>query len=144
MRAAVLYRIGAAVLVLFAVLHTIGFMNFKPPTAEGLAVRDAMANVRFEVKGTSFSYGSFYQGFGLFVTAYLLFSAFLAWHLATRPAPAIGWGLCVAQIACMALGAIYFSTVQASFCAVVAGLLGWATWRSQRDVGRPSLAAACL
>ncbi len=133
MSAATLYRIGAAVLVLFAVLHTIGFMSFKPPTAEGLAVREAMTNVRFEVKGTSFSYGGFYQGFGLFVTAYLLFSAFLAWHLATHPAPAIGWGLCAVQIACIALGAIYFSAVQASFCAVVAGLLGGATWQSQRE-----------
>ena len=132
MSAAALYKTGAVVLVLFAVLHTIGFMNFKPPTAEGLAVRDAMTNVRFEVKGTTFSYGSFYQGFGLFVTAYLLFSAFLAWHLAAHRAPGVGWGLCAVQIACMALGGIYFSAVQASFCAVVAGLLGWATWRSQQ------------
>jgi len=132
MSAAALYRTGAAVLVLFAVLHTIGFLHFKPPTAEGLAVRDAMTNVRFEVKGTTLSYGGFYQGFGLYVTVYLLFSAFLAWQLGAHPAPAIGWGLCAVQIVCIALGGIYFSAVQASFCAVVASLLGWATWRSQR------------
>ena len=53
MKAAWLYRIGAAVLVLFAVLHTIGFLSFKPPIAEGLAVRDAMTNVHFEINGSN-------------------------------------------------------------------------------------------
>jgi hypothetical protein len=132
MSAAALYRAGAVVLVLFAILHTIGFMSFKPPTAEGLAVRDAMTSVKFDINGSSLSYGNFYQGFGLFVTVYLLFAAFLAWYLAAHPAPGIGWGLCAAQIAGMALAWIYFSGIQVSFCAVVAACIGWATWRSQR------------
>ena len=44
MNATLLYRIAAALLLLFAVLHTFGFLGFKPPTAEGLAVRDAMTS----------------------------------------------------------------------------------------------------
>ena len=71
MNATLLYRIAAALLFLFAVLHTFGFLGFKPPTAEGLAVRDAMTSVQFEIKGASGSYGKFYMGFGLTVTAYL-------------------------------------------------------------------------
>ena len=130
MKPAWLYRIGAVVLLLFAVLHTIGFLSFKPPTAEGLAVRDSMTNVHFEASGSNLSYGDFYRGFGLFVTVYFLFSAFLAWYLASHPIPEIGWALCAAQIASIALGLIYFSVVQAAFAAIVAGLIGWATLRS--------------
>jgi hypothetical protein len=37
--------------------------------------------VHFSFGGGTFSYGGFYVGFGLFVTAYLLFSALLAWQL---------------------------------------------------------------
>lgn len=81
MSATLLYCIAAVLLLLFAVGHTVGFMGFKPASPEGLAVRDAMNSVRFEFKGASHSYGGFYTGFGLTVTAYLVFSAFLAWHL---------------------------------------------------------------
>jgi hypothetical protein len=133
MKPAWLYRIGAVVLLLFAVLHTIGFLSFKPPTAEGLAVRDAMTNVHFEINGSNLSYGDFYRGFGLFVTIYFLFSAFLAWYLASHTIPAIGWSLCAVQIASMALGWIYFSPVQAGFAAVVAVFIGWGTLQSQRS-----------
>ena len=81
MNATVLYRIAAVVFVLFAAGHTVGFLKFKPPTAEGLAVRDAMNTVQFQVGGKPFSYAGFYKGFGLSITVQLLFSAFLAWHL---------------------------------------------------------------
>jgi len=63
-----LYRIAAVVFVLFAAGHTLGFLGFKPPTAEAL-----------------------------YVTAYLLFSAFLAWHLgylagsSPQAVAALGW-----------------------------------------------------
>jgi hypothetical protein len=93
MTATLLYRISAFVLVLFATGHTLGFLTFKAPTAEGVAVQQAMDNVRFSMGGKSLTYGDFYRGFGLFCTAYLLFAAFLAWHLGTmaRSAPqAIG------------------------------------------------------
>ncbi len=81
MNAKVLYRIAAVMYLLFAAGHTFGFLGFRPPTAEALAVRDAMTNVHFQVGHASYSYGGFYVGFGLYVTAYLLFSAFVAWHL---------------------------------------------------------------
>src|SRR5262249_61851785 len=98
MKATLLYRIAAVLLILFAAAHTFGFLSFTPPTPEGVAVRDAMNNVHFQVKNHSYSYGNFYRGFGLFATAYLLFASFLAWHLcgmaeeqsATSRAPA--WG----------------------------------------------------
>jgi hypothetical protein len=62
--------------------HTFGFLAFKPPTAEGTAVLDAMNSVHFSVGGQRISsYGGFYRGFGLSLSAAQLFSAFLAWQL---------------------------------------------------------------
>ncbi len=131
MRPATLYKISAVLLVFFALGHTIGFLRFKPPTAEAIAVRQAMTNVHFQVKGSDFSYAGFYEGFGLFVTAYLLFSAFLAWHLAKRPDRTIGWAFCAVQIASLVLSWMYFSVAPAAFSAVIAACLGWAAMKSQ-------------
>ena len=53
------YRIAAAVFVLFAVGHTLGFLTFKPPTAEAAAVREAMDRAQFL---GAHSFGRFYVG----------------------------------------------------------------------------------
>jgi len=134
MTATLWYRIAALLLVLFAAGHTVGFLRFKPPTPEALAVRDAMNNVQFQVRGTTFSYGGFYRGFGLFVTAYVLFSAFLAWHLsglAARNPEAIGslgWVFLAVQLASVALSWIFFAPAVGVFSGVIALCLGWAAW----------------
>jgi hypothetical protein len=134
MKATVLYRIAAVLLVLFAAGHTFGFLSFKAPSPEGRSVLESMNSVHFEVKGSSFSYGAFYRGFGLYITAYLLFSAFLAWYLGAmaRSSPGqtstLDWALCVVQIASLVLSSMYFSAVPATFSAVVAICLGWAAW----------------
>ncbi len=65
MKPTLLYRIAAVLFVLFAAAHTIGFRRFVPPSTEGLAVRDAMNDVHFVLHGGSYSYGGFYNGFGL-------------------------------------------------------------------------------
>ncbi len=80
MKAILLYRTAAVLLLLFALGHTFGFLRFTPTTTEGRAVQSAMNNVRL-VTNADFTYGKFYTGFGLFATTYLLFSAFLAWYL---------------------------------------------------------------
>ena len=136
MTSTLLYRIAAVLLILFATGHTIGFLSFTPPTPEGVAVRDAMNNVHFQVRTHSYTYGNFYRGFGLLVTAYLLFSAVLAWQLgslavkypqAVRP---LGWMLCSVQIASLILSAIYFSEAPVISSALVAACLGWAARRT--------------
>ena len=115
MKATWLYRIAAGVLLLFAVGHTLGFLNFKPSTAEGAAVFDAMNRVQFVEHGAAFSYGKFYRGFGLFVSVYLLFSAFLAWHLAgwaqnfPQAIGAMKWTFFALQMVSLILSWRYFS-----------------------------------
>ena len=134
MKATVLFRIASGLLVLFAVGHTLGFLNFKPPSPEGLAVREAMNNVHFQVRNASFSYGGFYRGFGLFVTAYLLFSAFLAWYLSglasTNPQAigALGWAFFALQLASLGLSWVYFFAAPTVLSALVALCVGWAAW----------------
>ncbi len=132
--ATVFYRIASVLFILFAVGHTFGFLAFKPPSPEGLAVRDAMQNVRFQVKGSTFTYGDFYTGFGLYATVYLLFSAFLAWHLGNlaRTAPqAIGllaWVFVAVQVASLILSWRYFLLPPVILSALVAACLTWAGW----------------
>jgi hypothetical protein len=132
--ATLFYRIASVLFILFAAGHTIGFLAFKPPSSEGLAVRDAMQNVHFQVKGSSFTYGEFYTGFGLYATVYLLFSAFLAWHLGNlaRTTPqAIGslaWVFVAVQIASLVLSWRYFLLPPVILSASVAACLAWAGW----------------
>ena len=130
----ILYRIAAVLFVLFAAGHTFGFLKFKPPTPEGIAVRDAMKSVHFRIEGRDYSYGGFYDGFGWTISVYLLFSAFLAWKLGNLAASnphvigAIGWAFFAVQVIGLALSCIYFIPIPAIFSGVVALCLGLAAW----------------
>ena len=134
MNATLIYRIASVLLVLFAAGHTFGFMRFKPSTPEALAVRDAMNNVHFQVRGADFSYGGFYTGFGVTITVYLLFSAFLAWHLGglARAHPeavgVLGWVFVAVQVAMAVLSWLYFSIAPAVLSVLIALCLAWAAW----------------
>ena len=129
-----LYRIASGLLVLFAAGHTFGFLKFKAQTTEVEAVRKGMEEVSFKVGGKAYTYGGFYRGFGLYITVYLLFSAYLACHLGTmaQHAPAaiglLGWMFCAVQLAGLVLSWKYFFPITAVFSALVAVLTGWAAW----------------
>jgi hypothetical protein len=128
------FRISAVILVLFAAGHTFGFLTFKPPTEQGMAVREAMTSVHFEVGGKIFSYGGFYRGFGLSATISMLFEAAVCWFLggiarrSPRDVTAIGWALVVQQIAGMVLSLRYFGVPPTIFSAVLTICLIAATW----------------
>ena len=134
MKAATLFRITAFVFVLFAAGHTFGFLNFKPTTQEGLAVRDAMDRVHFQVGGKLFSYGGFYRGFGLSATAAMVFQAFFAWHLgsmASRGAAdvkTLGWAFFAWQIPGLILSLLYFGIPPTVLSTLVAALIAAAAW----------------
>jgi hypothetical protein len=140
MTATLLYRIACVLLLLFAIGHTVGFLKFVPPTPEGVAVRDAMDNVQFPFGSGKFTYGGFYRGFGLFCTAYLLFTAFLAWHLGgmaqTNPQTIVtlSWVFFALQLASIALSWKYFFAPPIVFSALAAICTGWASWLIQRTI----------
>ena len=134
MTATLLYRIAAVALLLFAAGHTFGFLSFRPPSTEGLAVYNAMNSVHFDFNGAARSYGEFYTGFGLMVTAYLLFCAFLAWRLGSLAASqpkAIGvlaWAFVVVQLVILVLSVVYFFVVPVVLSGVIVVCLLWAAW----------------
>jgi hypothetical protein len=134
MSASLLYRIAAVLFVLFAAGHTFGILKFRPPTAEGVAVWQSMNDVQFHLDGGSYTYGGFYRGLGIYVTVYLLFSAFLSWQLGQmsmlypQASGAIGWAFCAVNVAGLALGVIYFVPISAVFSGVIAICLGVAAW----------------
>jgi hypothetical protein len=148
MSARLSYRIAAVVLLLFAVGHTIGFLSFRPSSTEGLAVLESMRSVLFDFNGRSSSYGQFYNGFGLIVTAYLLFSSFLAWHLGsvarTQPQTIgmLAWAFVAVQLACLILNLLYFFLVPVLFSAVVVVCSAWAAWLLRRPWPNPSIERA--
>jgi hypothetical protein len=126
-----LYRIAAILFVLFATLHTIGFLKFVPPTPEGQAVMNAMNTVPLQ-PGHNYTYGNFYRGFGLFATVYFLFAAAVAWHLGelSRKLPAalgsLPWIFFALQLIGLALTWKYFSKPPVVFSALVTFCIGWA------------------
>jgi hypothetical protein len=134
MKPTLLYRIASGLLVVFAASHTYGLLGFKASSPEVRGVREAMNDVHFQLMGTNCSYGGFYIGFGLLFTAYLLFSAFLAWHLGglARKNPetigALGWSLFTVQVVNLVLSWMYFFPAPAAVSALAAVCLGWAAW----------------
>jgi hypothetical protein len=79
------------------------------------------------------SYGNWYRGFGLSISATLMFSAFLAWHLASmakrgsKDVKALGWGFFIWQIPGVTLSFLYFGVPPMVLGSLVTLLIGWAT-----------------
>jgi len=134
MTATLLYRIAAVVLLLFALGHTLGFLTFKPRNPEGAAVFASMNSVHLQVGNGKLTYGGFYRGFGLFCTLYLLFAAYLAWHLGgvaqsnPQAIGTLGWAFFILQLGSIAVSWIYFLPPPVVFSAIVAICAGWAAW----------------
>ena len=133
-------RIAAAVLLLFAVGHTVGFLAFQPSTAEGLAVLHAMNTVPLPEGGATYTYGDFYRGFGLFITVFQLFTAWLTWMLAQwssenpKPVRTVAWGLCTVQVVSFALALKYFSPAPAVLSAITAILFAVAARANSKSI----------
>ena len=150
MNAKILYRIGAIVFVLFAAGHTAGFLTFRPKTPDALAVYDGMRDVHFAFGSTSATWADLYTGFGLFVSACMLFFACLAWQIGgwstTNPSAArqAGSTLLAVQLANVLICLRYFGAAQVIFAAAVAGLVALALFvsRSTRASGVGSLTSS--
>jgi hypothetical protein len=133
-KSVLLFRLAAFVFLLFAVGHTFGFLTFRPSTSDGLSVFDAMNRVYFTDGGHHLmSYGNWYKSFGLSISATLVFSAFLAWRLASMAKRAskdvkmLGWGFVAWQLPGVALSFLYFGIPPMILGSLVAVLLGVAT-----------------
>lgn len=137
MKPALLYRIAAGLLVLFAIGHTLGFRQVDPSWgAEGVVA--ALKSHRFDVQGFSRTYWDFYTGFGLFVTVFLVFAAVLAWQLGSLPQNVLRamsvvlWTLALSFVGVTFLSWRYFFVVPIAFSAVISLCLLLAAWVAGR------------
>lgn len=135
MRARLPFRIASAVLFLFALGHTAGFLTFRPEEPDAVRVLESMKRVPFDFGGHIVDWLDLYTGFGLNISVSGFAFALIAWRLSrTTPPEAslarlIGWLFCAIQIGGMVLSLRYFGPVQASFSLACAALLAWATLR---------------
>lgn len=135
MSARVWFRIASGLLLVFAIGHTYGFLTFRPPTPDGQAVWQAMNATRMTVGRSSFSYAGFYIGFGLFVTVFMLFLAWLAWTLGAlshRPSPgtaSLAWSMVAFESVSIAISLRYFSAPPALFSILTAVSLAMGAMR---------------
>ena len=134
MNATLLYRVASGLFVVFAVSHTFGLLSRNQPSREVGAVRAAMNSVHWRFMGAEITYGGIYIGFGLLLTAALLLSAFLAWHLGwlarsdPRAIGGLGWVFFGFALANLILSWIYFFAGPIVASALIAVCLGWAAW----------------
>ena len=144
MKGAAWFRAAAVFFVLFAVGHTYGFMQFKGTTPESMAVRASMDAVRFHTdsadRGTIASFGNFYVGFGLFVTLYFLFSAWLALRLAAMTKresartdiAALGWPMVALMVINTVMAVKWFGGPPVVLSTIIAACLCVGTLRARQ------------
>jgi hypothetical protein len=120
------YRIASMMSVLFALGHTYGFLRFRAPNDEGQRVWFEMNSVFFTVGSRTFSYGGFYIGFGLIISAFVVFLALLMWWMGNRVSDgikglrAMTWLLVGLEAAVLGLSLRFFGAGPAVLSAMAA------------------------
>ena len=121
--------------------HASGFLSFKAKTAEGSAVRQAMDRVNV---GSGLTYGGFYTGFGLSITATMLFYAFLCVGLGRLSAPKAArrrlhrWSFFAFQLPGHGAGVHRYRGAAGNRFLASAICLGWAAWLATRARRTPA------
>jgi hypothetical protein len=137
MKASLLYRISAVLLLLFAIGHTLGFRQSDPKWGVD-ALLGSMRSTHFDVQGFNRTYWDFFVGFGLFVTVFLLLAAIMAWLLGGLPPETltrtrgIAWALALCFAAVTVLSWRYFFVIPIVFSLVITVCLISAAWLSSK------------
>ena len=119
MKARVLYRISAVLILLFAVGHLATFPWSDPAWKVDLT---AMRSSHFQALGFTRTYWDFYVGFGLIEGVLLLAAAVHTWQFGGLPAPLVRRSTLVLA-ACFAaltiLSCVYFFAIPIVFSALI-------------------------
>jgi hypothetical protein len=136
-KAPILYRISAVLLLLFAAGHTFGFRKIDPKWGADSLV-GSMQSVHFDAQGFSRTYWDFYVGFGLFVSVFLVFAAVLAWQLGGLASETLAlmrgpaWSLVICFAVVTILSWRYFFIAPIVFAIVITVCLTAAAWLSAK------------
>jgi hypothetical protein len=141
-KASMLYRIAAVLLLLFDAGHTSGFPWSDPTWRVDLG---SMQSTHFYIMGFSRTYWDFYVGFGLFVSVFFLLAVVLAWQLGGLPPESLlrmrgtAWTFALCFVAITVLSWKYFFIIPIVFSIVTTLCLTAAAWLSGKQVSRPLL-----
>jgi hypothetical protein len=139
------YRVAAYLLVLFFLGHTVGGMISQQsfgPAADGVFAQ--MKSVHFDFNGADSSWYGFWLGFGLMISAFLLFVALTSWRLASVDAASwptvapIAWGLVPVMAFNTAMSWRYFFAGPGVISTLVTLLFIVGAWSKSRAKAEPS------
>ena len=137
MKASVVYRVTALLLLLFAAGHTLGFRQSDP--AWGVdALLASMRSIHFNVQGFNRTYWDLFVAAGFCVGVFYLFSAILAWQLSGLPAETLAsmrgilWAFALCFAAITVVSWRYLFVIPIAFSAVITVCLISAAWLSSK------------
>lgn len=139
MKASLLYRIAAILLLLFAVAHTLGFSQSDPSWGVD-AVLGSMRSMHFDMLGSSRTLWDFFLAAGFTVGALYLFAGILAWQLGGLPPENLAlmrgtaWAFALCFAAITVLSWRYLFVIPVVFSSVITLCLIAAAWRSAKQV----------
>lgn len=137
MKASLFYRIAAALLLLFAVGHTLGFRQSDPSWGLDATIQ-SMRTIRFDMQGFQRTYWDFFVGAGLSTGVLYVFAAALAWQLGGLPAATlagmrgIAWAFALAFATLTVVSWMYLFVIPVAFSAAITLCLAAAAWLAPR------------
>jgi hypothetical protein len=137
-KARILYRIAAVLLLTFAIGHTLGFRQSEPEWGVDILL-GSMQSIHFDVQGFSRTYWDLFEAAGFSVGVFYLFSAVLAWQLGGLPAAAlapmrgVAWAFALCFSAITAVSCGYLFTLPVAFSIAITLFLTAAAWLSSKQ-----------
>lgn len=131
MKRNILIRIAAVLIFLHTVGHSFGVFASKPPTPSIARLLQDMDQDHFTFMGRSASLGIFFEGYGVLIILFLLFSSIVLWWLGPQTGSELGSRLLLLSFlyltAIAFLEIIYrfpvFLTIPAALCLLLALLI---------------------
>ncbi|HEY0382497.1 MAG TPA: hypothetical protein VGC72_09885 [Candidatus Elarobacter sp.] len=139
MKASILYRIAAVLLLLFAVGHTLGFSQSDPKWGVD-ALLGSMRSIHFDVQGFNRTYWDLFVAAGFSVGVFYLFAAILAWQLGGLPTATLAlmrgtaWAFALSFAAITIVSWRYLFIIPIAFSIVITIFLTAAAWLPARQV----------
>jgi hypothetical protein len=139
MKASMLYRIAAVLLLLFAAGHTLGFRQ-SDPTWGVDALLSSMQSIHFDVQGFNRTYWDLFVAAGFSVGVLYLFAAILAWQLGGLPAATLrlmrgtAWAFALSFAAITVVSWKYLFIIPIAFSLAITVCLTAAAWISTKQV----------
>src|SRR5262245_44286383 len=144
MKASILYRVAAVLLLVFAAGQTLGFRQSDPKWGVD-ALLGSMRTIHFDMQGFDRTYWDLFVAAGFCVGVFYLFAAIVAWQLGGLPASTLklmrgmAWGFALCFAAVTVVSWRYLFVIPIVFSSAITICLTAAAWLSgkQASVSSP-------